>query len=437
MMNTFAANSGAKMLVESIVNPGVGIGLSVPSSILEARGQHPEMAAARTKRRTMARGRVLSGLSTATAGTPAGSTWHLTAAADAAFTHIAPVFQSLETGAITVTSAAVAAIDAAGQSGMPSGFPHSGATYLPATFGGSASGTIPARIAANVASTLVGDFMPCRSLGANTNGIYWLAIRAYFAGTGYSYRVIQSVTGSAGSGSQLANRGWSQSNQNVDGVSVPANFTGTVGTNQVISGFLTLNDTGGAVFASFGDSTVAGVGSGSGCASAGVLASYQLANAGLPISHVNGGCPGRKPAEYGAYARGVITAMGRYISAASYRVSSINEQCNSAARADAHWAEAVRFVEACQHAGITPILETCPPQNLGSAAADQYRQELNDRVRAGLDWLVIDVDAACADPSEPWRYVTEYNSGDNSHMSLVGYQAVADAAYKPVLQAIF
>ena len=388
-------------------------------------------------RKRTAGARMLSGLTTATAGTSAGSTWHVTAAAGSVpFTHIAPIFQSLETGTITITSCAVAAVDAAGQSGQPTGFPHSSATYVPVTFGGSASGTMPVRIGAEAPSILIGDFTPCRALGANTSGLYYLAIRAYFAGTGYSYRAIANYTGLSGSAGHIEGYSWASSNQVVDGITTPANYTSTtLSTNNVVIGFLTLNDQGGRVGISFGDSTVAGVGSSSGCVSGEALAVYQNANAGTPMSLINAGIPGAEPAKYALFSRNAMVQFGRYLSWASYRVSSINDACNSAAKLEEHWAEALRFVDACQAQGVIPILQTCTPQNLGSVGADVHRKALNDRVRAGTDWMVQDIDAVVADPANSWQYLPAYNSGDNSHPSLAGYQAIA-AAIRPGLLSI-
>lgn len=387
-------------------------------------------------RKTLARARILTGLNSATASTTAGSTWHLTAAADAKFTHIAPVFQSLETGTITITSCAVAPILGSTAGSLP----HSSATYVPVTFSGAASGTMPARVAASVPSFYVGDMTPCKALAADAAGLYWLAIRAYFAGTGYSYRTISAITGLAGSGGQLVGRGWSQLTQNVDGITTPASFTNsTAGTAQVITGFITLNDVGGAVIATFGDSTVAGVGSASGAISGEGLSIYTLSGNSGKYSHMNCGIPGSSPAVYGAFARNTLATLGRYISHAVYRISSINDPCNSQAKLDAHWAEALRFVEACQALGITPILETCTPQNLGSVSADQYRQAINTLARSGDggEWLVIDIDAAIADTgANSWQYLPAYNSGDNSHPNLAGYQQIDLVAVRPVLNRI-
>jgi len=415
--------------------------LIFPSTgVVAVKGQSETLSAARANRRKMTRARILSALNSATASTTAGSTWQLTAAADGPFMYIAPVFQSIESGTITVTSCSVAAVAGTGGAGMPSGFPHSSATYTAATFGGSASGTMPARIAAGVPSFLVGDLMPVQNLAPSSDGQYWLAIRAYFAGTGYSYRTISAITGLAGSGGQLLGKGWSQVTQNVDGVTTPASFTNsTAGTAQVITGFITLNPSGGACIASFGDSTVAGVGSASGAISAEGLAIYGLSGNTYAYSHMNCGIPGATPATYGAFARSTLASMGRYINHAIYRISSINDPLSSQAKLDSHWAEAMRFVEACQSEGITPILETCTPQNRGSVSADNYRQQINKMARDGdgIDWIVIDVDAAVADTGDnAWQYKPEYNSGDNSHPNLAGYQAIDALAVRPVLSRI-
>lgn len=418
----------------------VELGFPMATAIFSAKGQSRTMVAGRSKQRTMARARMLSGVVSATAATPASSTWHLTAAADGPFTHVAPIFQSLETGTIPITSCAVAAVAGTGGAGMPSGFPHSASSFSPVAFGGASSGLMPVRSAASVPSLYVGDLTPCQSLAPSSDGLYWLALRAYFAGTGYSYRAISSITGLAGSGGHLAGHGWSQCTQNVDGVSTPANFTNaTASTNQVIMGFITLNYVGGAVIATFGDSTVAGVGSASGCVSGEGIAVYTLSGNSHKYSHMNCGIPGGSPAVYGAFSRNVLQTLGRYINHAIYRISSINDACSSLAKQRAHWAEAMRFVEACQAQGITPILETCTPQNLGSVTNDQYRKALNDLARAGngIDWLVIDVDAAVADTgSNSWQYLPAYNSGDNSHPSLAGYQQIDVAAVRPVLSQI-
>ena len=169
------------------------------------------------------------------------------------------------------------------------------------------------------------------------------------------------------------------------------------------------------------------------------LSIYTLSGRGNKYSHMNCGIPGLL-LPFMALSRSTIASMGRYINHAIYRISSINDPCNTQAKQDAHWAEAMRFVEACQVAGITPILETCTPQNLGSVSADQYRKALNDQARAGdgVDWLVIDVDAAVADTGTlSWQYLPAYNSGDNSHPTLTGYQAIDTVAAEPVCREFY
>ena len=52
-----------------------------------------------------------------------------------------------------------------------------------------------------------------------------------------------------------------------------------------------------------------------------------------------------------------------------------------------------------------------------------------DRTSGAYD-AVIDFDAATRDPSNPTFFLPVFNSGDNLHPSDVGYEAMAQAAYR-------
>lgn len=372
--------------------------------------------------------RLVSGSVAATAGSAAGTTWAVTMALPVPFTHIAPIFLNVETGAIAIGGCCAAAV------ASYTGFPHSASAFTPLTFdGGNAAGSMPARAAASQPTPYIGDMVPLQSVPSiDGSGMYYVHVRTYFAGTGYSYI---GSNGTTESGAALfGGQTYRTTSQAVDGVTTPANFTnGSAGNNMVLAGLAYYSEVGGACVAFIGDSTVRGVGSTSDLASGGVRAVGALSKPAMPYVAANMGCAGATPAVYEANAERYLAVMGA--TRAFYRVSSINQPVTTQAIADAHFALMVRAHQFCQARNIKFYPETCTPQNLGSVGADAFRTALNARVIAyamnnGLK--CVDVAAAVQDPAAPWRYLPAFNSGDNSHPNDAGYAAI-QAAEQAVL----
>ena len=90
-----------------------------------------------------------------------------------------------------------------------------------------------------------------------------------------------------------------------------------------------------------------------------------------------------------------------------------------------------QIVDRAHLAGLKVIGCTLTPyQGAGyySDAGEVMREAENEFIRrSGVFDAVVDFDAAVHDPTNPTRYRTEMQSGDNLHPSDAGYKAMADA----------
>lgn len=379
--------------------------------------------------------RVPGGSMTATAGTAAGNTWHVTAEMPGDFDWVRLVYRSLEVGPIVLTSAGVAVND-----GLTA-YPGYTGSFLPVTFGGAAKGTMPPRVAAGVPSVLMSDWMPIASLARLDGGTLPLLVaRTYVqtpdgsgAGSGYSYNA-RMTTGT------LTSPSWRQSISLVDGVGSPASFLQTASTgNGLLAGIQVMSRKNACTVSFVGDSVQAGQSSSLGVASAGYLACAAVTKSTYPVVYSGDAATnGSSPAAYWQIFNANVSVIKPKV--AFYQVSSINEAVTSQAIQDKHYAYAMRFIQDCYDNDVIPVLQTCWPQNRGSAVNDAFRKGLNDRIRAFASSsngvLLCDADAAVADPAAPHQYLAAYNSGDNSHMNDAGYAAAAVAMQATLLQAI-
>jgi hypothetical protein len=392
--------------------------------------------------------RLFSGSAFATAGTPAGTTWHATVALPVPFTHVAPLFFNLETGTITIGACAVAAVANATPIANGGVYPSSSATWVPALFAGAASGVMPARAAANQPQLFAADMTALQSIPSNDgSGMYYVGVRAYMPGTGYSYVGFQqSLDADAATIAALGNQKMRVSSQLVDGVTTPASFTQGASTgNSVLCGVMFRSESGVLTVAECGDSTTRGfIGSGANSSNTGggvagsvMRALAAMTTPALPAVCANAGCAGAVPADYEANGERYLALLKP--ACATYQIASINRAVVSQAIADESMAYFLKFVDFCQGLGIVPIGKTCKPQNLGSVGADVYRQALNTRLKtlcSSLGLLCIDEDAAVADPAAPYQYLAAYDSGDHSHPSNAGYDVLKDAARAVMSQLI-
>jgi len=373
--------------------------------------------------------RLISGSVSATAGSPSGSTWAVTMALPVPFTHIAPIFLNVETGVISIGGCIATAVSSY------TGFPHSASNFTAVTFAGSSTGSMPARAAASQPMPYIGDMTPLQCIEpTDGSGMYYVHIRTYFPGTGYSYVATAATPESASA--LFGNQTYRTTSQVVDGVSTPLSFTNAVaGNNMVLAGVAYLSAKQAVCAAFVGDSTARGIGSTTGIASGGVRAVGLQNSIRFPFVAANCGSAGATPVVYEANAERYLATIGSKL--AFYRVSSINQPVTSQAIADSHFATMVKFVAFCQMQNIRPVLETCTPQNLGSVGADAFRSALNARtISYAQDNNISYVDLATAvqDPAITWQWLPAYNSGDNSHPNDSGYAAI-QAAEASVLNA--
>jgi lysophospholipase L1-like esterase len=66
--------------------------------------------------------------------------------------------------------------------------------------------------------------------------------------------------------------------------------------------------------------------------------------------------------------------------------------------------------------------------NYDSPVHEAARQTVNAWIRAAGNFdAVIDLEAAVRDPANPTKLLAAYDSGDHLHLSVAGYQKMADA----------
>ena len=83
--------------------------------------------------------------------------------------------------------------------------------------------------------------------------------------------------------------------------------------------------------------------------------------------------------------------------------------------------------------GVQPVLGTITP--FGGSSMDSFladgneglRMTVNDAVTAQADWPVVDFATALADPDDPGRLASAFDSGDGVHPGDAGARALADA----------
>jgi lysophospholipase L1-like esterase len=85
-----------------------------------------------------------------------------------------------------------------------------------------------------------------------------------------------------------------------------------------------------------------------------------------------------------------------------------------------------------QH-GIQPVLGTITPcagsifESFRADGNDEIRQAVNHAIKTQRDWPVVDFAAGVAEPSDPGRLASPYDSGDGVHPADAGHRALADA----------
>lgn len=163
----------------------------------------------------------------------------------------------------------------------------------------------------------------------------------------------------------------------------------------------------------------------------------RLIDAHIPLSVLNAGISGNlvqgpNPGSASIDGPPALTRMGSDVLAQAGVTTVIWEEgLNDIASEDvsAGTLEAAytRGIEMMHAAGLRVLQGTLTPAG-GSAATEATREQVNSWIRTSSPADgVIDFDAAVRDPSDPDILNPGYNGGDNEHLNIAGYQAMANA----------
>lgn len=379
-----------------------------------------------------ARGKLSTG-TTSAASVP--YTHHMLMEISADFTGVRFGIPNLETVAITGVTASVAVtssttslinptVGTALTNDMITG-------WVQATFSGSNSVTLPARIAANVPSITYSDWVPLKSIARSDGGTLPLLMirQCYPTGTpNFSQHFATANVDFSAIGAPY----FKATRQGVDGVASPATFTNasplntwTVGPVQVRSNRQGVN------IAFFGDSLTEGQpGPAIDLNSWGLRACNQLTASSLPVSCCNLGWSGGVTADF--YTRALARLSELKPEIAYMSVWSPNDSSVTAALTNKMIDRAIDFVNACEAAGVIPALSTCvPTEGSGSGAfmtaVDAFVRDIGSAGRVlVLDFrAVLDSDPSSGGGSGLFKSGMKF---DSTHPNDVGIDAMAAEA---------
>lgn len=361
-----------------------------------------------------------------TANAAPGWTSHIRVAADADFTHVRLIIPNLETAAVTLCTAIVAATANSTSKITPTG------AWATVTVGGSATFTLPARVSASEPSYTVSDWIRLDSIPRDDGGTLPLAMARLFIPQ--ASNATFSATGGINTGfDALYSDALSfQTRQQVDGVTTPANLNsstegGTVAFHTLQFRSAVPNCT----ILGIGDSITSGFSGTVQQNNWGWRAVAALRSLGYRVSWLNGGVNGQSTAQFLARGKSLAAATAPQI--VVYSCFSPNDGTPNASIVNTNWANVLEFLEWASSNRYVPVVTTPVPWDSLTAPQDAFRVTLRDRVlglRAlGVD--VIDFDAVTSNGASPARWNTGMGDGDK-HPIDAGYAAMGTAA-----QAVF
>ena len=359
-----------------------------------------------------------------------GYTYQVVAAAEAPFNAFRMLLVNNESGTVTVDGANYG-VNTQASSNTP-------LSYRAVTWdSGSASVVLAARTAVDRPSLKWSDWMMRSSIDRTDGGSkHLLYMRAHIAAASTAYsETVDDMTWLA---TESSGRIWKSFRQNVDGVTTPANFTdfNTYGKN-FIAGVQFAHYGRGITVAVIGDSLQAG--SNGSDATYGYGNGYihraikSLSNSGMPITLLNGGWGGTTSGTYYLRALDILNTLRPDV--LIYSPFSCNSGTPTSTTIEFELFRMGIVLSTAADLQIPVILTTgIPNTSLGwNAAADAYRIELNNKLlnyglAAGA--IVADVAKVLGDGATPERIRSTYDSGDGTHLSSAGQDAIS-----PVIQA--
>jgi len=369
-----------------------------------------------------------------TAAAPAfnTTTWHQTIGLDAHFDAIQLVIQNVETVGYTLTASSVAATANRTNNVVPTG------AWVPVTFGGSASATIPARIAAGVPSITLSDVINIGSIEPTDDVFPYLMIRTYTALGGYS------VTGGNASSAaipQYQGR-YFASYKDATGDYCSTNQTGfTKGSAQNlthITGFILYCRGRVACVMGVGDSITQGVGNAAEPQNSfGAKAYGAISAKETPVVWSNFGFSSQTVDTYFQRLT-VLIAAGIKPHALVYAPFSPNNGIPSAVTLAAYRAYLARFYALCDENNIFPIVWTGCPNTAAAwdTTADNIRKTFNAELlqQRNFGRCVIDFARVLGDGATPERFLASMTD-DGTHPNGAGHEACA-ALLRPTFLSI-
>lgn len=361
-----------------------------------------------------------------TANAAPGWTSHIRIAADADFTHVRLIIPNLESAAVTLCTAIVAATANSTSKITPTG------AWATVTVAGSSAFTLPARVSAQEPSYTVSDWIRLDSIARDDGGTLPLLMARLFIPR--ASNATFSSTGGLNSGFDALYPdalSW-QTRQQVDGVTTPANLNGT-GEGSTVA-FHSVQVRGAAANCTvlgIGDSITSGFSGTVQQNNWGWRAVSALRAAGSRVSWFNGGVNGQNTTQYLAQGKSLAAVVAPQI--VTYSAFSPNDGTPNATVINTQWAGVLEFLDWASANRYVPVVTTPCPWDSLTGPQDVFRVTLRDRVlglRAqGVD--VIDFDAVVSNQASPARWNTGMGDGDK-HPIDAGYAAMGAAA-----QAVF
>lgn len=375
-------------------------------------------------------------------------THHHVIALRGAFSRVRVSLHNLEAGTVNMAKAAVAVLPSTAANATA----WAAATWLPLTFAGSASVTLPARVGAQSPSVTWSDWIDVASIPRNDGGVLpVLAVRVMDGGAAYSYFLHEQLPASESGATAVNETVWRTYRQAVDGIATPSAFTVTADTNSGLVGAVqTLSDSGVVQVAAFGDSIMQGArtsgGPGVSRGYAQRAAANLAADTGLPVEVLNAGF-------FGAQRDAILHHASQYLQAVRPHVALFPAETPntwlssgntySQAQADAAYSYVLRLADLANQAGAVPIVATVSPCDALSAADNARRMALNDRVRAAAGartFVLADMDLALSQNNlnGTSQYLAGLNAdtGPQIHPSDAGYAAMVPVAQAAMRQAL-
>lgn len=381
--------------------------------------------------------------------TEVGYTWHTQYSPGHEFTAVRLIFANNESVSVPIDKAIVAvtatlslaATLAPSVGNTVTNNPATG--WVSVTFGGIASGTIPARIGANNPSFLMSDWITLPSIACTDQaGQPPIAMaRALVGAAGTTYSIGANNLSPWANAFQYPTfpngRFMRTRKQTGDCIATPADMTSTTNENNgVIAGMEFRTPSSAITLMGCGDSITAGSSAnylnGWGLRTATTLSALQR----IPLGYFNNGWGGQSSLQY--YTRAVSALTSSPPDVMVYPPYSPNDGFGTGgytiALRDAARAQMLSLMALCQRAGVPLVLTTGIPYSGNDQTKDDLRKGLNAEIRSmtGAGIYTADFDSAVSDNGSPALIRAEYDV-DGTHPNDAGHAAMS-AVLIPVIR---